>query len=538
MMPNITRGDRAGGLMVYLVSEGRHNEHHDQHLVAGDSQIMAWHDDTELSRSDALAIAAELDAPRRLLGVEVPRGHMWHCSLSLAAEEGQLTDEQWSLIASDFVGEMGYTEASGKANCRWVAVRHGLSKAGNDHVHIAVSLVREDGTKASVWNDQKKAQRVAGELEKKYALVVLESRQNGYGVRGVTPAEQAKAAAAGEAEPVRVTLGRSVRGYAAASADEAEFVRRCRRGGLLVRPRYASDRTDVVTGYSVAARPPAGERPVWFGGGQLGRDLTLPRLRGEWPDSPIEAAAAVGEWNAAKRDQRPVAPGREGAELDPALWAECNAQIEQLRDRMRAVGTDDREAWTQLARETSGVFAAWSIQTETTPGPLANASDALSRFGQVRAHQVPVKRVPQPGMRQAAMLLMQATSSPSSMASKALMIQTMMQMLKSMYEYQHATSQKQAARQVEVAVRGSLMEVRQSLPAVPVTAGAPPRSDGQGTAADVFKIPGQVPARDAVKPPVRPPLPSKDPARPMQPPGHRPGQPPGQNPGHGTGRRR
>lgn len=528
MMPNITRGDRAGGLMVYLASEGRHNEHHDPHLVAGDSQIMAWHDDTELSRSDALAIASELDAPHRLLGVEVPRGHMWHCSLSLAAEEGQLTDEQWSHIANDFVEEMGFTEASGKANCRWVAVRHGLSKAGNDHVHIAVSLVREDGTKANVWNDQKTAQRVAGDLEKKYGLSVLESRQNGYGARGVTPAEQAKAAAAGDAEPVRVTLGRSVRGYAAASADEAEFVRRCRRGGLLVRPRYASDRTDVVTGYSVAARPPAGERPVWFGGGQLGRDLTLPRLRGDWPDSPIEATAAVDEWNAAKRDQRPVAPGREGTEVDPELWAECNTQIEQLRDRMRSVGTDDPEAWTQLARETSGVFAAWSIQTETTPGPLADASDALSRFGQVRAHQVPVKRVPQPGMRQAAMLLMQATSSPSSMASKALMIQTMMQMLKSMYDYQQATAQKQAARQVEVAVRGSLMEVRKTLPA---TAGAPARSDGQSTAADVFRIPGQAPARDAVKPPVRPPLPSKDPTRPTQPPGHRPGQPPGQSPG-------
>jgi len=527
MMPNITRGDRPGGLMVYLASEGRHNEHENPHLVAGDSQILAWHDDTELSRIDALAIAAELDAPRRLLGVEVPGGHVWHCSLSLAAEEGQLTDEQWSQIANDFVAEMGFTETSGKAPCRWVAVRHGVSKAGNDHVHIAVSLVREDGTKANVWNDRRTAQRVAGELEVKYGLVVLESRQAGYGVRGVTPAEQAKAAASGATEPVRVTLGRSVRGYAAASADEAEFVRRCRRGGLLVRPRYASDRTDVVTGFSVAARPPTGETPIWFGGGQLGRDLTLPRLRGEWPDSPTDATAAVEEWNAAKRDRRPVSPGREGNEVNPELWAECNSAIKQLRDRMRAVSADDTEAWTQLARETSGVFAAWSIQTETTPGPLAETSDALARFGQVRAHQVPVKRVPQPGMRQAAMLLMQATSGKSSLASKALMVQTMMQMLKSLYDYQQATAQGQAARQVEVAVRGSLMEVRKTLPPVPVTAGGPPRGDGQQTAADVFTAPGQAPARDAIKPPVRPPLPNKSAPSQGQPPSRKPRQPPG-----------
>jgi hypothetical protein len=161
-----------------------------------------------------------------------------------------------------------------------------------------------------VWNDRNTAQRVSGELEVKYGLRVLESRQAGYSVPGVKPAELAKAERAGT-EPVRVTLGRKVRAYATGSSDEAEFVRRCRRGGLLVRPRYASDRTDVVVGYSVAARPPAGEKPVWFGGGNLGRDLTLPRLRSEWPDTPEEHTAAVAEWNAAKRDQRPVAPGRE-----------------------------------------------------------------------------------------------------------------------------------------------------------------------------------------------------------------------------------
>jgi len=172
------------------------------------------------------------------------------------------------------------------------------------------------------------------------------------------------------------------------------------------------------------------------------------------------------------------------------------------------------------------VFAAWSIQTETTPGPLAETSDALARFGQVRAHQVPVKRVPQPGMRQAAMLLMQATSGKSSLASNALMVQTMMQLLKAMYDYQQATSQGQAARQVEVAVRGSLMKVRKTLPPVPVTAGGPPLGGGQQTAADVFTAPGQAPARNAVRPAVRPPLPNKSSPSQGQPPSRKPGQPP------------
>ena len=82
---------------------------------------------------------------RAELSVEVPDGHVWHCSLSLRAEEGQLSDERWAAIAGDFVEGMGFTEASGRAACRWVAVRHGLSTAGNDHVHLVVDLVREVG---------------------------------------------------------------------------------------------------------------------------------------------------------------------------------------------------------------------------------------------------------------------------------------------------------------------------------------------------------------------------------------------------------
>lgn len=37
MMPNVTRGDRLGGLLTYLVGEGRANEHVEPHLVNGDS---------------------------------------------------------------------------------------------------------------------------------------------------------------------------------------------------------------------------------------------------------------------------------------------------------------------------------------------------------------------------------------------------------------------------------------------------------------------------------------------------------------------
>ena len=52
-------------------------------------------------------------------------------------------------IAEAFVAKMGFDDHEGtKAPTRWVAARHGLSAGGNDHVHLVVNLVREDGIKA------------------------------------------------------------------------------------------------------------------------------------------------------------------------------------------------------------------------------------------------------------------------------------------------------------------------------------------------------------------------------------------------------
>jgi hypothetical protein len=141
---------------------------------------------------------------------------------------------------------MGFTEASGKAPCRWVAVRHGLSANtntntnDNDNVHVAVSLVREDGTKASTHNDSAKAQKVCRDLEREYGLEQLESRETGLGERDVKPAERARQERTGAVEVDAHRLERTVRAAATASVDGGEFVRRLRRGGVLIRPRRPS----------------------------------------------------------------------------------------------------------------------------------------------------------------------------------------------------------------------------------------------------------------------------------------------------------
>lgn len=44
-------------------------------------------------------------------------------------------------IANDFMKDMDFTEDGGKAPARWVAVRHGLCKNGNDHNTPGAGLV-------------------------------------------------------------------------------------------------------------------------------------------------------------------------------------------------------------------------------------------------------------------------------------------------------------------------------------------------------------------------------------------------------------
>lgn len=534
MMPNVVRGARMAGLVTYLAGPGRSNEHTEPHLVAGDSALMTWHGDAELGRDSALAIAHHLERPRTAFDVEVKGGHVWHCSLSLRSEEGLLTDEQWGAIAGDFVQAMGFDDNERtKAPCRWVAVRHGVSANGNDHVHVVVNLVREDGTKASIHNDFKRAQDSARALETKYGLEQLESAGADRATRGYDPAEreaQARARAqakyertsakqgtpgweglGGEGRHARIVaetrtdqpryeLARTVRGCATASGDEAEFVRRMRRGGVLVRPRYADGRTDVVTGYSVAARPQAGERPIWYGGGHLARDLTLPRVRAEWPDTPTGAGDAAAEWNAARRGRRPVAPGRETQEPDPKLWEQYSRELGALRDHLRGVPLDDRDTWARVARETAGAFAAWSQRVEDDPGPLAATSDALARSAQTR--RAPSRpRAGATSVAGAAMLLMSAARGGQGTAAQAIMLRQLANLAKALHDMHRAVGEVRRAGEIAAAVRGQLAHVAARLPqpvgAMAGATGSPDLATFDPQAAQVLRRTqqGQLPAR-------------------------------------------
>ncbi|TLM83649.1 relaxase [Pseudarthrobacter sp. NamE2] len=489
MIPNITRGSRMGGLMVYLVStdaDKTKNAHTDPHLVAGDAAIMAWYDDGVLDKDDAAAIAKHLDQPRKAFGVEVRVKDMvwdpvqkqrvfagykdasvWHCSLSLHAEEGALTDQQWGDIANDFVDAMGFTEASGKAQCRWVAINHGTSENGNHHIHIAVSLVREDGTKASTHGDYAKAQKTCRALEAKYGLEELSSV---HATRGYERAEKATAAR-DQREMHRASLARKVRASASASGSEAEFVRRARDTGLLVRPRYAKNTTDVIVGYSVAEQPKPGERPIWFGGGTLATDLRLGQLRQEWTDTPQAATEAAAEWNAAARNKRKAfTNGRETRTPSADAWVEYTRNATALADQLRTIPRDDHATWAKAAREVSGAFAAWSYRLESTPGPLAATAAELSRTAQLRAPRQHSRPVALPSIAGTAMLFMAASSKDKTAAQTALMVQ-LINTAFAVYEMHAQSGRAREAQRIRAVVENQLAPFTATMPKA-VTVGA------------------------------------------------------------------
>lgn len=377
MIAEIVRGDGMPELISYLFGPGRHNEHVDQHLVAGyaDAVFTApgrlWQSEPGIRRQvqkEARDLGWQVEYPRSRWGTEVSRGHVWHCSLAIRADEGQLTDTQWAEAAHAVIDVLGFSGSDRKAPCRWVAVRHGPSGEGNDHIHIAVNLVREDGTKASTWNDYRKSGVVCADLEARFGLQHVSGRMTGRSVPEPTRADREISAARGEPEPLRVRLERKVRACAAAARSEAHFIALARANGLLIRPRYdASDRARV-TGYAVAERDGrrafssrTGTRgPVWFGGGKLASDLALPGLRERWqPDPAVTTMEALGAWSGSTSTAHDFHPGKADAERGSATGGDYDPGA------------------------IAGVLAAAAMGIEgSSAGPLSRAARHMARAAQ------------------------------------------------------------------------------------------------------------------------------------------------------------
>lgn len=445
MIAAIIQGGSTPGLINYLVGPGRANEHESPHVVAG-SQVITrrWGSWEELSPAQGYEIAKFVDAfmtetgtrPTGSVRVLDPatgqrktvRGrpdHVWHCSLSLSPEEGPLSEERWREVATEFMDEMGFTGADGRAACRWVAIHHGTAKNGGDHIHIAANTVREDGTKWSPWQDQRRAMKACNGIERRHGLTVIEAREHARGARADSHADMRATARRGGGEGPwttdRARLADRVRAAAVAAGNEADFVVRLRRMGVRVRPRFAAGRTDVVTAYSVALHSRSGQRAQWYGGGRLGRDLTLQRLRARWEDTPQGAAAAVEQWRRAWRGQP---PGQVAQAQQVSDW---QARADALRVWGKALANVDPTDPHELADATRDVAGLLAAAAKTRCDP--HERDVLERAGlavarHCQTHRRPVPPRPVAGAVQAAARAMSIATADRDTTSMLLVMET------------------------------------------------------------------------------------------------------------------
>jgi len=212
---------------------------------------------------------------------------VWHCSMRAAPQDKMLSDDEWAQIACDVMHRTGLAPFGQEDDAvRWVALRH-----GDDHIHLVAMLARQDGRRPRMGNDRYRVRDACLAAEQRYGLQRTAPGDRTAACRP-SRAESEKAGRRGLQEAPRLTLRRHVSTAAAAAASEQEFFTGLRRSGVLVRTRSSTRNPGEVTGYAVALPGDTSKtgNPVWYGGGKLAADLTLPKLRRRWAE-PGDSAA-------------------------------------------------------------------------------------------------------------------------------------------------------------------------------------------------------------------------------------------------------
>jgi hypothetical protein len=300
------RGARVGGLLRYLYGPGRFEEHVRPRLVA------AWDGAGDLAklepavgehgRRDFRRLVALLEQPVRAAD-RAPRRPVWHCSMRLAPEDRHRTfsDATWGHLASQMLTGAGLVSSADPGGVRWVVVRH-----NDDHVHIVATLVREDGRTEWARNDYRRCVAATAEVARRFGLRNV-APADGTAPCAPGPRETSRARRLGQRETPRVVLRRRVRTAAAITASPQEFFARLQASGVLVKLRTSDHDPGEVTGYAVAlpaVDDRAGRAPVFFSGGRLAPELSLPKLRHRWGAPP------ANESGPSQPSGRPPGPGR------------------------------------------------------------------------------------------------------------------------------------------------------------------------------------------------------------------------------------
>ncbi|OBC06979.1 MULTISPECIES: relaxase/mobilization nuclease domain-containing protein [Gordonia] len=381
MIGKVDRGWDAPGLVSYLMGPGKHNEHTRPTVIA------SWqHDpgalqptrigggDFDFDPAELAALRAHVHAPAAAVGLPrrqpadgepgyTKHGYVWHTSIAIPATDGALTQDTWAQIARDVMERTGIAAADDPGGCRWIAVHHGRSAEGNDHIHIAATLVRQDtGARVHPRNDYRNLRSVMREWEDRLGLTV--TAQNARDAdRPATRGEFEKAArraadpdafVASRTDPsetIRGQLRQVVADTAATSNDTEEFLAGLRTRGLLVHLHH--DQAGAVDGYAVALPGDRNRqgRPVFYGGGKLARDLSWPKVSAEFTrhGGVVADRPAARSW------------GLSATRLDGAREVVTRAQ--------RAFARQPYAAQRDIAVAAHRMVATYAKVTAGNPGP-------------------------------------------------------------------------------------------------------------------------------------------------------------------------
>ncbi|WP_327173595.1 relaxase/mobilization nuclease domain-containing protein [Streptomyces sp. NBC_00464] len=389
MVPDIGRGSRTHGLLVYLYGPGRREEHTDAHLVgswdgfAPDPGRDTGHDpDPKVTLA---RLTAALDLRVKQAGDRAPAKHVWHCSVRTAPGDRRLDDEEWNAVAQRIVHATGIAPAGDPDGCRWIAVRH-----AEDHIHIVATLIRGDLRNPRLNYDFNKAQAECRRIEQEMVLRRLNAG-DGTAAKNPSSAEKFKAERTGRPETSRETLREAVRRAVAGADSKEEFFTRLREAGVRVKLRHAP--SGDALGYNVAL---PGDRnrdgdPVWYPGSKLAPDLSLPKIRLRLTDGAAEPSAPA------------VAVDR--TNWSPPARQRRNAVVIAERSATLLERDEDGEAAAQLVGIGELLDAVAQTSPATTRAELAAAARAFERA--TRSH-VRAERADTRALRSAARGIVQA----------------------------------------------------------------------------------------------------------------------------------
>jgi len=522
VITKMQRGTRTRGLVEYLFGPGRAEEHTNQRIVAAWDE--AWQGITHPDGVQRALLTAEVDAPvHKLPEAAKPAEHVYHVSISNHGQDRNLSDEEWATVARAVADKLGLSGTDTRAGARWFAVHHGAASGDRDHIHFVATLVREDGRGIYLNKDKLALREVAKEMAARFGLAVR-TRDPGAGARGLSrpelalsqdpvladPVQQravdtvkaatneggeqqpdrtgAAGAAVESAAPVEVPrrrLERTVRAAAMAASTESEWLARLGELGVAVEARWARG-GDRVVGYRVALLDPPREqgrsKAVWFGGGKLAHDLTLPALRAGWTRAgdpatawrraPTPAPVPTEAGHDAAAEPTSIRPAPEQVSRDFAAAAAATTLRGAVMTARLLGGDGDTTEVARAARDTGGLLAA--IAEHAPPADrrrLVQASAHFARAGQVEHGQARGARSPlSPGFARVAVTVLTAASGGT--ASTAVLLAQVARLTRTVAELHAVQNRVAAARDT---ARAAELLAPYATPTAPTPAPAPPQ---------------------------------------------------------------